>query len=119
MRRGHAPRRQAAGAEGGLAPPASQVATAEYITDMADELARLADQARLPLVGYLLRLVRIEAEKAFSPSEASCGDQRDEVTATTREPAGNFQFKEKRAYLRGRAVHRSDKIVDANGRWAK
>ena len=45
----------------GACPGTTQIAVAEYIKDMADELAGLAGQARLPLIVYLLHLVRSEA----------------------------------------------------------
>jgi hypothetical protein len=89
----------------------------EYIIDMAGELACLANQAKLPLVAYLLHLVRSEAAKPAD--EASHWVQRDEVAAVTREPASNLQLEEKRAHVRGRALHRPDQIVDADRRWAK
>lgn len=36
--------------------------TADYILDLSNQLAKLASEARLDLLAYLLDMVRIEAE---------------------------------------------------------
>ena len=39
-----------------------QMAVSSYITDMSAELARLAGEAKLPMLAYFLNLARVEAE---------------------------------------------------------
>ncbi len=46
--------------------PQETAKTAEYIADMAGELARLAGAARLPILTYFLNMARMEAESHLS-----------------------------------------------------
>jgi hypothetical protein len=50
--------------------------TADYIGELTLELAKLAGQARLPVLAYLLDMVALEAARVDAPAKARRGRPR-------------------------------------------
>jgi hypothetical protein len=46
-----------------------QAAVSAYISDISAELARMAGEAKLPMLAYFLNLARVEAEMSGRPKD--------------------------------------------------